>query len=227
MPEDPATDGTEPADGEPSDEAPSAEDADALEAAIAENPEAVADFVRRLDAVNELLDVVALGEGALTDDMVVELANTGSTLAESADEIATEETVALAGTVGANGEELADAMETIVELQRSGALDDLAELAGVASLATAALDDEMVRSLAATGSSLGEVADSAAEPATRDGIETLLASVGEAEQQPADAVGAIGLLRATRDPEVQHGLGYVLALARALGRTKMDAEASQ
>ena len=36
-------------------------DADPLEDAIAENPEAVADFVRRLDAVNELLDVVDRG----------------------------------------------------------------------------------------------------------------------------------------------------------------------
>ena len=68
----------------------------ALEAAIEGNPEAAAEFVRRLDAVNEFLDVVALGESAMTDEMIVELADTGSTLAESADGLATDETVVLA-----------------------------------------------------------------------------------------------------------------------------------
>jgi len=197
-----------------------------LEAAIAANPEAVAAFVRRLDAVNELLDVVALGEDALTDEMVVELAGTGSTLAESADAVATEETVALAGAVGENGDDLAEALETLVELQRSGALEDLADLAGIASLGTDALDDEMVRSLAATGGSLGELADTAGAPETRDGIETLLDGVGAAERAEPQAVGAVGLVRALRDPEVKYGLGYILAMASAIGRSS-TAEASQ
>jgi len=150
-------------------------DRDDLESIVAENPEAVATFIDRLDAVNEFLDVVALGEGALTDEMVVELAGTASTLAESADGLATDETVALAETVGGNGAELREAMETLIALQRSGTLDELAEVAEVGSLATAALDDEMVRSLAGTGSALGEVADTAADDDTRDGLKTLLA----------------------------------------------------
>jgi uncharacterized protein YjgD (DUF1641 family) len=121
-----------------------------LEAAIAENPEAVAAFVRRLDAVNELLDVLALGESAL--------------------------------------------------------------------------DDGMVRELASTGASLGELADTAADDDTREGLETLLAAVGEAERGPPERVGLIGLAKASRDPDLQYGLGYVLALARALGRTRAEAE---
>jgi len=106
-------------------------DRDDLESIVAENPEAVATFIDRLDAVNEFLDVVALGEGALTDEMVVELAGTASTLAESADGLATDETVALAETVGGNGAELREAMETLIALQRSGTLDELAEVAEV------------------------------------------------------------------------------------------------
>jgi len=70
---------------------------------------------------------------------------------------------------------LREAMETLIALQRSGTLDELAEVAEVGSLATAALDDEMVRSLAGTGSALGEVADTAADDDTRDGLKTLLA----------------------------------------------------
>ena len=197
---------------------------DDLEAAIAENPEAVAEFVERLDAVNELLDVLALGEGALTDEMVVELSGTAATLAESADGLATEETATLAETVGANGEELAAAVETILTLQRSGTLEELAEVAEVASLLTAALDDEMVRSLAGTGSSLGEIADTAAEDDTRDGLQTVLSGVGAAEGSEPEPVGPVGLLRQIRDPEVQYGLGFVFAIAKAIGRSRAESD---
>ncbi|SMO40720.1 DUF1641 domain-containing protein [Halorubrum cibi] len=195
-------------------------DRDDLEAIVSENPEAVAAFVDRLDAVNELLDVVALGEAALTDEMAVELAGTASTLAESADGLATEETVGLAATVGDNGDELREAMETLIELQRSGTLDELAELGQVGSLATAALDDGMVRSLAGTGAALGEVADAAADEEVREGTKTLLEGLGAAQQSEPSRVGAVGLARGLRDPEIQYGLGYVLALSKAIGRSR-------
>ena len=197
-----------------------------LESAIEQNPEAVAEFVAHLDAVNELLGVLSLGESALTDGMVRELSATGSTLAESADGLATEETVALAEAVGENGDELRDALDTLVVLQRSGTLDELTELATVASLGSAALDDEMVRSLAGTGAALGEVAQAASDDDTRDGIETLLAGVGEAEREPAERVGPVGLVRELRDPDVQHGLGFLLAVAGAVGRER-SADSSQ
>jgi uncharacterized protein YjgD (DUF1641 family) len=195
-----------------------------LETAIEENPEAVAEFVEHLDAVNELLEMLSLGESALTDEMVRELSATGSTLAESADGLATDETVALAETVGENGDELREALDTLLVLQQTGTLNELAEIAEVASLGTAALDDEMVTSLAGTGAALGEVAQTASDDATRNGIETLLASVGEAEQEPPEQVGAVGLLRGLRDPDVQYGLGYLLALAGAIGRERTNDE---
>lgn len=195
---------------------------DALEAAIAENPEAVADFVRRLDAVNELLDVVALGESAMTDEMIVELTGTAETLAASADGVATDKTVRLAETVGEHGDELTDALETVLELQRDGTLDDLAELGNVAGLANAALTDEMVVSLAGTGSSLGELADTASDDHTREGLKTLLDSVGAAEQADPSSVGAIGLANGLRDPEIKQGLGYLFAVAKALGQQQAD-----
>jgi len=193
-----------------------------LEAAIEQNPEAVAQFVERLDAVNELLDVLSLGENALDDEMVRDLSATGATLAESADGIATDETVALAAAVGENGDELREALETLTELQRSGALDELAELAQVGSLATAALDDEMVRSLAGTGSALGEVAQTASDDSARDGVKSMLEGVGAAHRSDPEPVGALGLARSVRDPEIQYGLGYVLAIAKAIGRERAD-----
>ena len=191
---------------------------DSLEAAIAENPDAVAAFVRRLDAVNELLDVVALGTSALEDDMVAELAGTAATLAEAGDGLATEETVRLASLVGENGDDLAAALETLVALQRAGTLDELVGIADALSLATAALEDDMVAELARTGSRLGEVADEAADPQAVRGLTRLVRAVGDAETAEHDRVGPVGLVRSSRDPEVQAGLGYLLALARAVGQ---------
>jgi len=189
-----------------------------LATAIENNPEAVATFVERLDAVNELLDVLELGTDALDDDMAVSLAGTAATLGESADGLATDETVALAESVGDNGESLGEALETLAALQEQGTLDDLVELAEVVSLLRDALDDDMAVSLAGTGASLGELADSAADEATRDGLTTVLDAVGDAESEEVSRVGTLGLVRATRDEEVQAGLGYLIVLARALGR---------
>jgi uncharacterized protein YjgD (DUF1641 family) len=189
-----------------------------LATAIEDNPEAVATFVERLDAVNELLEVLELGTDALDDDMAVSLAGTAATLGESADGLATDETVALAESVGDNGESLGEALETLAALQEQGTLDDLVELAEVVSLLRDALDDDMAVSLAGTGASLGELADSAAEEGTRDGLATVLDAVGDAQSEEVSRVGTLGLVRATRDEEVQAGLGYLIVLARALGR---------
>jgi uncharacterized protein YjgD (DUF1641 family) len=199
-------------------ESPQQRGAEKLTEAIERNPEAVAEFVERLDAVNELLDVLELGTGAMDDEMVVRLARTGSTLAESADAVATPETVRLAEAVGREGDELAAAVETLTELQRNGTLDDLAALADLLALANGAVDDEMVMRLAKTGSSLGELADTAAEPETVRGLSRLLEAVGDADVEEAKPVGALGLVNATRDPEVKRGLGHLVAIARALGR---------
>lgn len=188
-----------------------------LTEAIEENPEAVAEFVARLDRVNELLDVLELGTSALDDEMVTRLTSTGSTLAESADAMATDETVRLAETVGRDGDELADAMATVAELQRNGTLDDLAALSDLLALANGALDDEMVMRLAGTGTGLGELADTAADPDTARGLERMLDAVGDASTDEPEPVGALGLVKATRDPEVKRGLGYLVAIARALG----------
>jgi len=198
-------------------ESPQEFEPEPLTEAIEENPEAVAEFVARLDRVNELLDVLELGTSALDDEMVTRLTSNGSTLAESADAMATDETVRLAEAVGRDGDELADAMATVAELQRNGTLDDLAALSDLLALANGALDDEIVMRLADTGTGLGELADTAADPDTARGLERMLDAVGDASTEEPEPVGALGLVKATRDPEVKRGLGYLVAIARALG----------
>ena len=198
-------------------ESPQEFEPEPLTEAIEENPEAVAEFVARLDRVNELLDVLELGTSALDDEMVTRLTSNGSTLAESADAMATDETVRLAEAVARDGDELADAMATVAELQRNGTLDDLAALSDLLALANGALDDEIVMRLADTGTGLGELADTAADPDTARGLERMLDAVGDASTEEPEPVGALGLVKATRDPEVKRGLGYLVAIARALG----------
>jgi uncharacterized protein YjgD (DUF1641 family) len=66
---------------------------DDLTTAIAEDPEAVAAFVRRLDDVNEMLDVMALATEAADDEMVSSVAGTAASLGELADEAADPGTV--------------------------------------------------------------------------------------------------------------------------------------
>jgi len=99
-------------------------------------------------------------------------------------------------------------------------LDAVNELLDVLELGTAALDDEMVTTLARRGSRMGELVDTASEPETVRGLETLLTAIGDAggTETPPEPVGAIGLLKATRDPDVQRGLGFLIAVARATGQ---------
>lgn len=189
-----------------------------LEELVAENPEEVARFIERLDVVNDLLDTADLATAAMDDRMIQELAGTGTNLGAAADGLATEEVAALGEATGENADDLADAIETLARLQRSGTLDDLTALADIAALASSAMDDKMVTDLAATGTSLGEVADTAADDDVARTLESLLAAIGEAGSEPSKPIGPIGLLRSLRDADIRAGLGFFLSLAKSTGR---------
>ncbi|TYL37995.1 hypothetical protein CV102_14870 [Natronococcus pandeyae] len=189
-----------------------------LEELVAENPDEVARFLERLGVVNDLLDTADLATAAMDDRMVQELSGTATNLGAAADGLATEEVAQLGEATGENADELAEALETLARLQRSGTLDDLAALADIAALASNAMDDEMVTDLAATGTSLGELADTAADDDVARTLESLLEAVGEAGSEPAEPVRVIDLVKSLRDPDVKAGLGFFVALAKAVGR---------
>ncbi|MFC7204988.1 DUF1641 domain-containing protein [Haloferax namakaokahaiae] len=109
--------------------------------------------------------------------------------------------------------------EVALFVERLGLLNELID---VIELGMGAVDDEMVHSLAKTGTALGEVADDAANPETVAGIKRLLAAVGDAEVADSKPLGPVGLVRAARDPEVKAGLGYLVALAAALGAQREE-----
>ena len=201
-----------------SDESPQADEVrDALEAAVAEHPDEVLAFVERLGLLNELIDATSLATSAMDDEMVTKLAGTSSLLMESADGLATREMSHLAGEVGENAGELESALQKLIRLERDGTLDELAQAADAITLATSAMDDEMVTKLAKTGGSLGEVADTASDPDTVRAIQTMLRAMGEAGSEPPKRTGTIGMVRQLRDPEVQRGMNFLLALARGIG----------
>ena len=189
-----------------------------LESLIEDNPEEVARFLDRLDLVNDLLDATAVATSAMDDEMVQSLSGTGTNLAMAADGMATEETVHLGETVGENADELAAGVEKIAELQRTGTLDDLLEMTELVSLLRGAADDEMIMSLASTGTRVGELADTATDEDVARGLDDVLTALGEASSEEPDELGVFGLMKATRDPDVKAGLGVIIALARALGQ---------
>jgi len=200
-------------------------DRDDLESIVAENPEAVATFIDRLDAVNEFLDVVvALGEGALTDEMVVELAGTASTLAESADGLATDETVALAETVGGNG---ADSRGD-GDADRASAKRD----AGRARGRSRKWDrSQPPRSTTRWSARWPERAPRSARWRThrrgRRHPRWAERRCWRGRRRPTERSGISGRTWARagiRDPEVQYGLGYVLAISKAIGRERAETD---
>jgi uncharacterized protein YjgD (DUF1641 family) len=105
-----------------------------------------------------------------------------------------------------------------------GNLDQVNELLDATAVATSAMDDEMIMTLAGTGSRLGEVADTAADEEVAAGLESVLHSVGDATDEAPEPVGVVGLVRAMRDPEIRAGLGVAIALLRALGQNVGSAD---
>jgi uncharacterized protein YjgD (DUF1641 family) len=189
----------------------------AVEDAIAANADAVAALLDRSGQLGELLDALSLLEDGLDDEMVATVTGDATTLGLAASELAEPETVAVSAAVGQNGDELATTIDRLATLQHTGTLDSLLEVADALALATDAADDDMLTTLAATGTSLGTVAAATADDDVRDGLLDVIEGVGRANAADAAPVGAVGLLQALRDPEVQAGLGYLVAVARGIG----------
>ncbi|MFC5279232.1 DUF1641 domain-containing protein [Halorubrum rubrum] len=194
--------------------------------AVAENPEAVAALLERSGQLSTLLDALALVEDGLDDETVESVASDATTLGLAATELADGETVELGAAVGENGGELADAVRRIARLQRTGTLDRLADVADAVALVTDATDDDMVETVAATGTSLGELADTATDDEVRRGLVRLLEGVGAAGAEEAGPIGPVGLLGALRDPEVKAGMGYLVSVARGIGTAGPDPDGS-
>lgn len=120
-----------------------------------------------------------------------------------------------------NGDSVQNALETLVELEETGTLDDLAAAANVVSLAAEAVDEDMVRSTTRAVVHAGELFDSAAgEPEALQNLELFTAALSETAADPADppeGVGPIGAARKLNDPDVKRGMGFMIQFLSELG----------
>ena len=100
-------------------------------------------------------------------------------------------------------------------------LDLTNELLDVASLGKKAMNDEMVTSMVSTATRLGELADFASDPKTVKNLDRLLSGLREAsepENRPG-STGTLAMLSQLNDPDVRKGLGFLLGLAKSLGKS--------
>ncbi|WP_313694667.1 DUF1641 domain-containing protein [Halorarum halobium] len=163
----------------------------AVREAIAEHGDRLAAAIDASDELSDLLATAILVVASADEDELDRLTDSTANLVAAADGLSTEEAAALAEEVGANGAELVEALDVVLTLQRDGSLEELVALAG--TLSALDLDAEAV-----------------------EGLNDLLGAVGEAGEA-AEPVGPLGALAGLRDRDARAGLGYLLALLRALG----------
>lgn len=164
----------------------------ALREALDAHGEELAAAIERSDEVGDLLETAILMIATADEDEVEYVADAGASLLRAADGLATDETADLAEDVGERADDLAEALELVLELQRQGHLEDLVDLAK--TMSALEVDADAVR-----------------------GMNTALGALGEAERE-SEPVGFLGFLRGLRSADARAGLGYLLALLRAQGR---------
>jgi uncharacterized protein YjgD (DUF1641 family) len=185
----------------------------ALDRAIEERPGEVIAFVERLDQANSVLDgsrrptdrsrrrprrtpAEELFDGFADTTAALFGAGTG---AENPAALA-----ALATAVGTNAGDMERALRKLARLERDGTLRDLAEAGETLRQFEAELGEE--------------TADLFEDPEVAGEVGRMLRAFKTAEAVPAERLGLFGLARELRDEEVQRGMGYLVALARELGR---------
>jgi uncharacterized protein YjgD (DUF1641 family) len=202
------------------------------------------DLAAALDRLDDAADVVetaililASADAEEIDHLTESLGN----LVEAADGLSTEEAAALATSVGENGEYLSDTVDTLLEFQQEGRLDDFATIAGAFSESLSPEEVEELASMleengAETVEALDVVLDLHREGQLDDlvdlakvvstleidadtaaGMNTFLGAVGEAQRE-SEPVGLFGFISGMRSRDARAGLGYLLALLKAQGR---------
>lgn len=171
---------------------------EALRAALETYGGDFADAVEYTDELENILETAILVIASAEDEEVDHVTDSVVTLVQAADAISTEGTVSLAEGVGENSDDLAAALESVLELQQAGQLDDLLDMAGL--LSQLEIDETTVA-----------------------GLNRVLDAVGEAETE-AEPVGPFGFARALFNRDVREGMGYLLAILRAQGERLRSGE---
>jgi uncharacterized protein YjgD (DUF1641 family) len=170
----------------------------ALRAAIAAYGDEYAAAMDHTDELVEVVETAILVVAGADDEDVEHVTDSMVSLTNAADALTTEQAVMLADAIGDNGDALASMTERMVDVERSGDLEELLEMAKLA--ADLDLDQDTV-----------------------EGMNRLFTAVGDVERGPEtdrNSVGVLGLVRSVWDADVRAGLGYIVAVLRALGRRR-------
>jgi len=223
------------------------EDADqdgraALERALSERGEELAALVQSSDELDEVLTTAILVAASADDDEVEHVTDAAANLVEAADGLSTDGTATLATELGENADQLSDSLETIVALQREGHVDDLAMVATALtdSLSPAELE-ELATMLEESGGDLVDALDVVLDlqregdlealvdtaqalsvldldPDSVAAMNSLVGALGQAQRE-TEPMGLLGTVSALRSADVRAGLGYLVSVLRALGRS--------
>ncbi|WP_121823514.1 DUF1641 domain-containing protein [Halostella salina] len=223
----------------------SAEGEAALRAALAEHGEELAGVVETTDELDDLLTTAILVIASADDEEVQHITDSTANLVRAADGLSTDEAADLAEDLGEDADDLSLTLDTVLELQRAGHLDDLVRLATAFS---ESLSPEEVEELATTleenGNDLVGALDVVLKLQREDqlddlvnlaqafsaldvdddtvtGLNNVLAAVGEAERE-SEPVGIFGFLKQLRTKDARAGLGYLVSLLKAQGRRERE-----
>lgn len=194
------------------------------------------------DELNDILTTAILIAASADEAELDHITDSTANLIDAADGLTTAETAELAHEVGANANDLSSTLETVLRLERDGHLEDLVTIATAfsESLSPSEVTD-LAETIEESGTELIETLDilldlqrenhledlidivkplSAleVEAETVDGLNTILSAVGEAQRE-SRPTGFRGLLKALRHSDVRAGLGYLIAILKAMGRT--------
>lgn len=213
----------------------------ALRAALAEHSEALAGVVETTDELDDLLTTAILVIASADDEDVQHVTESTANLVKAADGLSTDGTAELATDLGEHADDLSVTLDTVVQLQRQGHLDDLVTIATAFSESLSASEvEELATMLEDNGDELVGALDVVLELQRDDqledlvnlaqtfsaieadadtvrGLNSVLAAVGEAERT-SEPVGVLGLVRQLRTRDARAGLGYLVSLLRAQGR---------
>lgn len=191
---------------------PTPEDARrALDRAIEERPGEVIEFVENLGRANDALEgsrrarrrdrhrptpAEEFFDGFAETTTALFGAGTG---AENPAALA-----ALATAVGTNAGDMERALRKLASLERNGTFRDLAEAGETLRQFEAELGEE--------------TAELFEDPVVAGEVGRMLRALQAAEDAPENRLSVLGFARELRNEEVQRGMGYLVALARELGR---------
>lgn len=169
----------------------------------------------------EIGSAVQAALAVVTEGTVVRLAENGERLANLLDHLASPEMMALMAELRQSAPALTRTLRRLRELEASGALESVLDLAEVVHAARVSMGDAMVARLADGLRKAAELMDLLMASGIPERAPTLLnalISARDAAAQDKRSIGPFAMLTAPREPELQFVLKFLLAFARRLAK---------